>query len=325
MIWILIMQFLTFNELKYLYETVELKITPYIHMYKPKGIQKTVLNSIMNNNTFPVSSFAPLSFQIIILFVALDTLNSRVRVKKEKKKFNSVDFSKISSALPTNNDTETIYKFCYLLMLELRNKYTHEYPEENIVNIQTNQFEISKQGIDYLFSLVLLYICLYSGVELNKYDSEVLKQYVHIVYNELKFFKTQQKDNPFEKKISFLFKDEKLKLDNNFKTFEYRWRNLVYPKNLEELLQLKRLPNFQQKNMYNDIVLNTHERDEYLIVFNDKKYLVLGVYLENTLQDMQKLSEWELKENWIGKQEYETCYKNESEKPCPKEPTLNPS
>ena len=299
------MKLLTTDEKKYINETVSYKGNPIIHMENLNGNNKLVFQSNLGSKPIPISHYAPLSFQAIILFTALDILNSRFNVNKLGEDFHSKKFSEIENALPSSNDTECIYKFCYSIMRSLRNKYIHQFPDEQTIHdISTNEFKITEKGINFLFNLITLYIDLYNGEELNKYDLEILKYYIHVIYKEINFL-----SNSFQNSVDCLFKNEKLNCDKSIKTIEYRHRYIIKINNIQELTNIKRQKNTIPLPEENKVMDMTNF-DEYLIITQNKKYLVIGEYLEQSVQNLDELSKWELRGNWIGKKDYQQCYES---------------
>lgn len=306
------MGLLTDKELHYIYETTDISKFPYIYMENHNEKNISTSDCYLNGGHIPVFRYAPLSFQTIILFTALDILNSRFKVNRLNKEFQSKGFYQIANALPFSNDTECIYKFCYLIILDLRNKYIHQFPDEKSHNILTDNFELSNKGIEFLFSLILLYIDLYDGGELNKYDSEILKYYVHIVYDEIRFSNILDKSkNKYQDAVEFLFKDEKFELNKSIKTIEFRYRHIIKVNHIQELTNFKRIENLIPCPQGDEIkLLNSIDYDEYLIIIQNKKYLVIGEYLEKCVKNLDELSKWELRGNWIGKINYQRCYES---------------
>ena len=109
--------------------------------------------------------------------------------------------------------------------------------------------------------------------------------------------------------MDYLFKDEKLNYDKSIKTIEYRYRYIIKINDIQELTNIKRQKNTIPLPEENK-VMDTTNFDEYLIITQNKKYLVIGEYLEQSVQNLDELSKWKLRGNWIGKKDYQQCYES---------------
>ena len=287
-------ELLNWQEKEYLYKTINYNFPLVIQTTNLSGTTRKTFSDDLGGRETPVSNYAPLSFQGIILFYALDKLYIRLEESLGKSYDSSTDFKKRLNALPMNNDTQIIFKFCYAIMREIRNKLMHDNPSEDNQELTTNDFVISRETINILFGLVVYYIKMFNGNELNKYDIEVLKQLTKLIFNGIKFSNTQS-GNKFSKNINNVF--SKLKYDDTFRSY-YRLRFIL---KLETLSDIKKIQRQSIPNPYNNEELNTE--DEYLIVIEDDKYLIFGSHLDDCIQE-NNLSEWKLTGNWIGETEY---------------------
>jgi hypothetical protein len=239
---------------------------------------------------------APFSLQSIILFASLDMLYSRFQNKCADSFLNRLN------NLPENNDAEIIYKITYTIMREIRNQCTHKEFEDNGFFIEADDFHLKEEGCLYLFGLVNKLILLYNGKRLNKYDVEILKQYLQVIFNNLSF----KKIKPLSKLISKLKK--KLKIKN---LYNKRRRHIIFCKDSFEAISIckrillkekdtpipKTIPQspydfapiemlYCPKEMVNEFLIETPDKKRYLILGdclyeNIEEWIIEGNYINN--------------------------------------------
>ncbi|SUA43969.1 Uncharacterised protein [Neisseria zoodegmatis] len=299
-------ELLSWKEKKYIYETVCYKFPWLINSVHLTQMTKQTVYGSLGGSDIPISNYAPLSFQAIILFYALDTLQTRLEIKNGNSFNPNLDFKKRLNALPMGNQTQIIFKFCYAIMREIRNEFIHAAPQDsNQKLIVREKFTIPEETIYELFGLIIKYIYLFDGNEFNKYDETIIKQLVKKIYDQLKF---DHNENELAKNLKNIF--SRLTFDDTFCSW-FRKRYIATCKNLQDFKEkLGRQPNYKIPNSYNKLVLNTIDGDEYLIIIGDQKYLIFGSHLDECLAK-NDLSEWKLAGNWIGKAEYIQNYENQ--------------
>lgn len=238
--------------------------------------------------------YSPLSLQSIILFTSLDVLYSRFKKKCAD------NFQERLNNLPESNDAEIIFKITYMIMRIIRNQYTHEEFKDNgfFIFIEKSNFLLTEEGCLYLFGLVNKLILLYNGKRLNKYDTEILKQYLLIIFNNLTF-----------KGINELYTlKEKLKINN---LCNIRRRHIIFCKDSSEGMSIckdiisrendmpipKTIPQppynltpieklYYPKEMVNEFLIETPDKKKYLILGdsldeNIEEWIIEGSYINN--------------------------------------------
>jgi hypothetical protein len=187
-------------------------------------------------------------------------------------------------------------------MREIRNQCTHKEFEDNGFFIEADDFHLKEEGCLYLFGLVNKLILLYNGKRLNKYDVEILKQYLQVIFNNLSF----KKIKPLSKLISKLKK--KLKIKN---LYNKRRRHIIFCKDSFEAISIckrillkekdipipKTIPQlpydfapiemlYCPKEMVNEFLIETPDKKKYLILGdclyeNIEEWIIEGNYINN--------------------------------------------
>ena len=295
--------FLSWQEKAYIEKTVRYSFLLSISQSNLSGPTRITVNANLGGSEISLSNYAPISFQAITLFYALDTLHIRLEEKNGKPFNPNMDFKKRLNALPMDNCTQVIFKFCYVIMREIRNKFMHDYPDSNTQVLATKEFSISEKVIYELFGLVIKYIELFNGDEFNRYDTEILKQITKSIFDQV--FPNIY-DNGFKNNLKNIF--DRLEF-NDVSYSWYRIRYIVKLKKPADITHIQRQSNFPIPNACDNLFLNSRDTDEYLIVIGDEKYLMFGSYLDECLLK-NDLSGWKLTGNWIGREEYVNNYES---------------
>lgn len=271
--------YLSLEEIAYIENTISYQFPLWVQLENTQGISVCPV-SINMDGGIPVSNYAPLSFQTIILFYALDILQTRSEIRNGKAFNPNSNFKKRLDALPMDNQTRIIFKFCYAIMREIRNKFVHSTLNDNSGEVRIESATIPVQAIKYLFAIVIKYIELIdeNKSEFNKYDEIVIKELVKQVFNQIKF---DSANDAFVKLLDCIFK--KLKFDIDFRYLP-RFRYICRYENWKEFREkFNRKPN--REILQDGYSFEHKDVDEYLIIIGNEKYLILGSCLDKYLME----------------------------------------